>query len=138
VLEPKWNDRKSMWHCLHSVCICHMQIPPKNITNSQANDLLTPKPAKLDKHIHLPREGHCSMATIFLSTHATCPVYYRSHTPICVGSVTGIFYHSGIAQEYLCFLTSPNSPGDSRLQRLSKVEFPLATSPEAYSKCSTT
>ena len=35
-------------------------------------------------------------------THATCPVYYRSLTPICVGYVTGTFYQSGIVQEYLC------------------------------------
>ena len=35
------------------VCICNMQIQLKNINISQVNDLFTPKPAKLDKHIHL-------------------------------------------------------------------------------------
>ena len=29
-------------------------------------------------------------------------VYYRSHTPINFGYVTGIYYHSGIEQECLC------------------------------------
>ena len=36
-----------------SVCICNMQNQLKNINISQANDLFTPKPAKLDKHIHI-------------------------------------------------------------------------------------
>ena len=35
-----------------SVCICNMQIQLKNINISQVNDVFTPKPAKLDKHIH--------------------------------------------------------------------------------------
>ena len=36
-----------------SVCICNMQIQLKNINISQVNDLFTPKPAKLDKHIYI-------------------------------------------------------------------------------------
>ena len=44
--------------------------------------------------------GNC-FSSLFLA-QATSPVYYRSRTPIYVGSVTGIFYHSGIAQECLC------------------------------------
>ena len=35
-----------------SVCICDMQVQLKNINLSQVNDMFTPKPAKLDKHIH--------------------------------------------------------------------------------------
>ena len=73
-----------------------------------------------------------------LFTPATGPVYNRAHTPINLGCVTGNYYQTGIVQECLCIKLPLIPFGDSRMQRLSEVEFPLATSPEAHSKCSTT
>jgi len=41
------------YHNTHiTVCMCNIIIKLKNINISQVNDLFTPKPAKLDKHIH--------------------------------------------------------------------------------------
>ena len=61
-------------------------------------------------------------------------VTYTDLRWVCHGNFLSFGDRAGIP----LLLTSPNSPSDSRMQRLSKVEFPLATSPEAHRKCSTT
>ena len=48
-LSQNEDDCASMSHCVH---MQHADTL-KNMTNSQENDLFTPKPAKLDKHIRI-------------------------------------------------------------------------------------
>jgi hypothetical protein len=62
-------------------------------------------------------------------------VTYSDMLWVCHGNFLSFGDRAGIPLP----LTSPlSSIGDSRLRRLSEVEFPLVTSPEAHSKCSTT
>jgi len=62
-------------------------------------------------------------------------VTYSDMLWVCHGNFLSFGDRAGIPLP----LTSPlSSLGDSRLRRLSEVEFPLATSPEAHRKCSTT
>ena len=62
-----------------------------NITNSKLNDMFTPKPAKLDKHIHWPYGGtlFTSITLFFLKPPAKL-------VKSIIGFVTGICYQIGV------------------------------------------
>ncbi len=51
MLEPKCNDRAYAFPTL--VFICNTLNKLTNIHISKVNDMFTPKPAKLDKHIYI-------------------------------------------------------------------------------------
>ena len=51
MLEPKCHDRNYAFPTLVSVNAHSNKL--KNIHISKVNDMFTPKPAKLDKHIHI-------------------------------------------------------------------------------------
>ena len=51
MLEPKCHDRNYAFPTLVSVNAYSNKL--KNIHISKVNDMFTPKPAKLDKHIHI-------------------------------------------------------------------------------------
>ena len=66
MLEPKCHDRNYAFPTLVSVNAYSNKL--KNIHISKVNDMFTPKPAKLDKHIHIYYILYISCIYIYINT----------------------------------------------------------------------